>query len=265
MKKWMFLVVFTFAFILASSTKADLPKSADESGVDHGVKWTAHVLVKGDSPNSLFGNWSNYVIRFNKMAKKYWKPGVIIKKPVADALPLLKEWTPMPKEYENCSQKGVCLSKSKIGIVVDLKEQFLGVYEYGKLKKFTGKKLEDNGYVYISYPVATGMSAVECLDSKTKQLKSCATPSGFFKIQTSVKDKSRKVKISKIFSYRYKVWMYWPLHLGNSRFIHGTSPANNLPGYAASHGCVRMFNKNAYALYKMIPIGTPVFIVPTTD
>lgn len=249
MKKWTFLVVFAFAFVLTSNVKADLPKSADESGVDHGIKWTAYVLKKGDLKN-LFGEYSKEMIRFNKMAKKYWKEGTIVKKPVDSDLPLLKNWTPLPETYAGCKPG---MSEC---IVVDLANQFLGVYKNGKL--------------FVSYPVASGTSAMECKDAKTKQPKSCATPAGYYKILTSCKAKDKngklkQMKFSKIFSYRYKVWMFWPLHLGNSRFIHGTDPPNNLPGYPASHGCVRMLTSDAKALYKMTDIGTPVFIVPTTD
>jgi lipoprotein-anchoring transpeptidase ErfK/SrfK len=42
--------------------------------------------------------------------------------------------------------------------------------------------------------------------------------------------------------------------------IHGTSNSRSI-GRAASHGCIRMNRKDIEALFPLIPVGTPVFIV----
>lgn len=42
--------------------------------------------------------------------------------------------------------------------------------------------------------------------------------------------------------------------------IHGTLDPNSV-GWASSHGCIRMNNKDVAELYKIIPIGTKVTIV----
>lgn len=42
--------------------------------------------------------------------------------------------------------------------------------------------------------------------------------------------------------------------------IHGTSKRSSI-GTAASHGCMRMLREDIEALYPLVPIGTPVFIV----
>lgn len=42
--------------------------------------------------------------------------------------------------------------------------------------------------------------------------------------------------------------------------IHGT-PAWNSIGYSVSHGCIRMRMPDVEALYPLVPVGTPVFIV----
>ncbi|MDD3365097.1 MAG: peptidoglycan-binding protein [Syntrophomonas sp.] len=42
--------------------------------------------------------------------------------------------------------------------------------------------------------------------------------------------------------------------------IHGTNQPGSI-GYSASHGCIRMRNKDVEALYPLIPMGTPVRIV----
>jgi lipoprotein-anchoring transpeptidase ErfK/SrfK len=43
--------------------------------------------------------------------------------------------------------------------------------------------------------------------------------------------------------------------------IHGTSKLGSI-GTAASHGCIRVANKNIVKLYKKVPTGTPVVVQP---
>jgi L,D-transpeptidase ErfK/SrfK len=42
--------------------------------------------------------------------------------------------------------------------------------------------------------------------------------------------------------------------------IHGT-PSDSSIGHWASHGCIRMHIPESEALYPLVPVGTPVFIV----
>jgi lipoprotein-anchoring transpeptidase ErfK/SrfK len=42
--------------------------------------------------------------------------------------------------------------------------------------------------------------------------------------------------------------------------IHGTSKTSSI-GHAASHGCVRVANRNIEKLYPLVPVGTKVFII----
>lgn len=49
------------------------------------------------------------------------------------------------------------------------------------------------------------------------------------------------------------------LGLGMSYAIHGTNKPGSI-GRAASHGCLRMLNKDIEELYTMVEVGTPVFI-----
>lgn len=41
--------------------------------------------------------------------------------------------------------------------------------------------------------------------------------------------------------------------------IHGTAATESL-GTPASHGCIRMYEKSARELYRLVPVGTPVYI-----
>jgi lipoprotein-anchoring transpeptidase ErfK/SrfK len=49
------------------------------------------------------------------------------------------------------------------------------------------------------------------------------------------------------------------LVLGDGYGIHGTDTPSSI-GRSASHGCVRLRNEDIETLYRMVPIGTPVFI-----
>ncbi len=42
--------------------------------------------------------------------------------------------------------------------------------------------------------------------------------------------------------------------------IHGTNKPRSI-GYNSSHGCIRMFNQHVTELYKMVKVGTPVYIL----
>ena len=49
------------------------------------------------------------------------------------------------------------------------------------------------------------------------------------------------------------------LYLGDGYGIHGTNEPLSI-GRSASHGCVRVRNEDAELLYRLVPVGTPVFI-----
>jgi lipoprotein-anchoring transpeptidase ErfK/SrfK len=49
------------------------------------------------------------------------------------------------------------------------------------------------------------------------------------------------------------------LEMGDGYLIHGTNEEDSI-GEAVSHGCVRMYNDDVDRLYKIVPIGTPVYL-----
>lgn len=63
-----------------------------------------------------------------------------------------------------------------------------------------------------------------------------------------------------------------PLGLANLRLnvdhgmiaLHGTNEPKRI-GQSVSHGCIRHLNKDIVSLYKIVYVGTPVYIVPTTE
>ena len=49
------------------------------------------------------------------------------------------------------------------------------------------------------------------------------------------------------------------LYLGDGYALHGTNNPSSI-GQAVSHGCVRLRNEDIETLYRMVPVGTPVYI-----
>ena len=49
------------------------------------------------------------------------------------------------------------------------------------------------------------------------------------------------------------------LNIGDGYALHGTDKPESI-GQAVSHGCVRLRNEDIETLYRMVPVGTPVFI-----
>ncbi len=107
------------------------------------------------------------------------------------------------------------------GITVDRKNKRLDLFQDGALVK--------------SYPVAVGSVLTP-------------TPQGSFRVINKSKNPggpygTRWMGLSKP-------------HIG----IHGTNDPSSI-GRPASHGCIRMQNKDVEALYDLVPIGTPVKII----
>jgi lipoprotein-anchoring transpeptidase ErfK/SrfK len=49
------------------------------------------------------------------------------------------------------------------------------------------------------------------------------------------------------------------LYLGDGYGLHGTDEPESI-GQSASHGCVRLRNEDIETLYRIVPIGTVVYI-----
>lgn len=114
-------------------------------------------------------------------------------------------------------------------ILIVLDRQFIGAYAQGRL--------------VASYPVSTGE-------------RGHRTPVGDTAI--SWKDPDH---VSSKYPEPDGGWpMPWAMRFrGTAYWIH----AGDLPGRAASHGCVRMFAADAEALYGWTDVGTPVRVVRT--
>ncbi len=187
------------------------------------VNYYLYKVKRGDSWYKLFKNDWIYFARFNRLGKL--KPGLIIKIPYD--LEDIKNYTPMPKVFDEWKN-------IKKGILVNLEEQFLGGYEFGELK--------------FSYPISS--ADPDCVDDFGRK-EYCETPEGDFEILAF--DKNHKSSI--YFDAETKEGVEMPYAIlfflkktsrGVQAFwLHG----GELPGYPASHGCVRLMLNDIKNLY----------------
>lgn len=115
------------------------------------------------------------------------------------------------------------VSKLPKFILINLHEQCLGLYQYGKL--------------IHQFPISSGTHGV---------------PAKKFTILSKEKDH---------YSTLYNnAWMPYALRLFGNYYLH----AGILPGYPASHGCVRLLYDNAIVVYNWAQVGTPGEVINGT-
>lgn len=210
------LIIFCTIIIYGPETTSDPAASPDDLAKEDlsrfvypsltGVKWKTHFVMPHENLERLFGdNWI-YVARLNRIDRRHVYPGVTIKIP--ENMEKAKNYNPLPQYHLPAEQ----FFKY---ILVDIKEQWLGAYEYGNL--------------VFSTPAATG-------------IEGHLTPVGIFKI-----DACHKTHTSSLYK-TYKGDAQYPMdfalrfHIdeGNVAFwIH----ARDLPGKPASHGCIGLYDE----------------------
>jgi hypothetical protein len=173
-------------------------------------------LKKGETLESLFGERWIDVARFNRIDRRHIFPGMTIKIP--KNLDEIRDFTPMPKEYEPARQDPKF-------ILVDLAEQFLGAYEYGRL--------------VFSVPVATGG-------------KDNPTPTGEYLISAVHSD-----HVSSLY-YIEDTDKLYPMNYALRFFVNGDGVAfwmhgRDVPGYPASHGCIGLYDEEMQKKYYGFP------------
>jgi lipoprotein-anchoring transpeptidase ErfK/SrfK len=103
-----------------------------------------------------------------------------------------------------------------------------------------------------SYPVAVGKKGWE-------------TPTGNFKIIQMVRNPTwQNPWTGKVIAAGPKNpigerWIGFWTDGKNQIGFHGTPTVNSI-GQAASHGCVRMLNKDVVAMFELVKVGTPVVV-----
>ena len=170
------------------------------------IKWHAHFIRPHETLESLFGDDWIWVARFNRIDRRHVYPGMTIKVP--DAMEDIREYTPLPLRYDPARRHDKY-------ILVDVTEQWLGAYEYGKL--------------VFSAPAATGKAGYE-------------TPVGIFRVDARHLTHTSSLYRTPDDEGQYPMDNALRFHFGSdntSYWMH----ARDLPGRPASHGCIGLYDE----------------------
>ncbi len=237
----MFFAAIALVFYFYGAAFAEKKIIISPDGVSFEVKTVK--IKKGGTYYKLFGkNW-RLVRALNRIDEKSLRIGEEIIFPVAPGdWEKLKKWAPLPKFNREFS--GV-----KNAILVDLKTQYFGAYEYGRLKFFG--------------PISSGSE--KCVKTVTirnggeeedKEIVSnCETPGGIFRSLARHKDhvsseyqdaEGNGVKMP--YAVMFTIQKDPDKKIKTAFWIHGGA----LPGYPASHGCVRVLVEDAEKIFYFV-------------
>jgi len=170
------------------------------------IPWEPRFIRPQDTLEKLFGDDWVYVARFNRIDRRHVYPGMTIKVP--KNMEDIKGYTPMPADYEPARHH-------EKYILVNVTEQWLGAYEYGKLK--------------FSMPAATGMDGHN-------------TPTGLFQVDARHRNHTSSLYKTEDQEAQYPMDNAIRFHVGEddvAYWIH----ARDLPGRPASHGCIGVYDE----------------------
>jgi len=182
---------------------------------DSRIEWQCRKLEWKDTPEGLFGEHWQEVLRFNRLDRRHFFGGRSIKVP--QRLEDLKDFTPLPAKYPDAT------GEEKF-ILVDQSEMYLGAYEYGRL--------------VFSCPVAVGIAGHR-------------VPNGEFRIDAADRrHKSNLYAIEEIgrpypMHYALRFYIDMSLETTPSYYFHG----RDIPGYPASHGCIGLYDEEMQQEY----------------
>lgn len=171
------------------------------------IPWRPRFIRPQDTLETLFGKDWVYVARFNRIDRRHVYPGMTIKVP--EEIGQLRDYSPLPAFHEQAK-------RHEKYILVSLTEQWIGAYEYGKLK--------------FSIPAATG--------SDTHK-----TPTGVFRVDARHRNHTSSLYKTEDEEAQYPMDYAIRFHIGPdnvSYWIH----ARDLPGKPGSHGCVGVFDES---------------------
>lgn len=212
------LILFSFLAVIvvrpgATSAPAANPKDPsreDLSRIEYpslsGIDWEPRFIRPQDTLESMFGKEWPYVARFNRIDRRHVYPGMTIKVP--KSLAELRSYAPMPPVYEPAR-------RHEKYILISLTEQWLGAYEYGRLK--------------FSVPAATGSEGHK-------------SPTGIFRVDARHRHHTSSLYKTEDQEEQYPMDNAIRFHVGEdnvSYWIH----ARDLPGKPASHGCIGLYDE----------------------
>ena len=186
------------------------PAREDLSRVEYpslaAIPWEPRFIRPQDTLETMFGNDWVYVARFNRIDRRHVYPGMTIKVPKDMAQ--IRNYTPMPAFYEPARHQ-------EKYILISLTEQWLGAYEYGRLK--------------FSMPAATGSDSHK-------------SPTGLFQVDARHQTHTSSLYKTEDEQDQYPMDNAIRFHVGEdnvSYWIH----ARDLPGRPASHGCIGVYDE----------------------
>jgi hypothetical protein len=215
---YLVIVIVLFAIVVyePSATSEPGPNPRDPAHEDLSrveypslakIPWHPHFIKPEESLESLFGKDWPFVARFNRIDRRHVYPGMTIKVP--DDIVACRSYVPLPTQYPQAKNH-------EKYILIDLTEQWIGAYEYGKLR-FSG-------------PAATGALGHE-------------TPVGVYQIDARDKNHASSLYKTEDQTDQYPMDNAMRFHFGAdnvSYWIH----ARDLPGKPASHGCVGLYDES---------------------
>lgn len=211
------IVIILAAAVFAPKTTSEPAASPEDKALEdltryeypsmRTIKWRGHFIRPQDTIERLFGdNWIA-VARFNRIDRRHVYPGMTIKVP--ENIEKIKNYTPLPPFHEKAETHPRY-------ILLDITEQWIGAYEYGRL--------------VFSAPAATGTEGH-------------LTPTGLFQITAYHKN-----HVSSLYKTAQKTQQY-PMdyallfHIDKQNALYWIH-ARDLPGRPASHGCVGLYDEN---------------------
>ena len=205
-------VTMMMVVVFHVSAQADSPKT--HRGLcevhhpsDAMVEWDCRTMRAGESLEALFGEYWIDVARFNRIDRRHARPGLSIKVP--RRLEELKAFAPLPLSYQAAEQ-------DEKFILINLAEQFLGVYEFGALR--------------FAAPIASGGGRNE-------------TPTGEFRLTAAHRQHQSCLYMIEGTDRPYPMNYALRFHVnreGVSYWVHG----RDMPGYPASHGCIGLYDES---------------------
>ena len=171
------------------------------------ISWQGHFVRPQDNLERLFGKEWLVAARFNRIDRRHVYPGMTIKVPT-DIKDIIS-YTPMPAQYEKAK-------KHSKYILLNITEQWIGAYEYGKL--------------VFSMPAATGMEGH-------------LTPVGMFSINAYHRNHTSSLYKTAKGTQQYPMDYALLFHIDKEQVSYWLH-ARDLPGRPASHGCVGLSDEN---------------------
>lgn len=206
-----FIPLYSFGKYVRPPRPCDIPYPSDSQ-----IEWECRRIGPKETLETLFGlNWID-MARFNRIDRRHIYPGIYIKIP--KRIEDIANFTPMPSYYQPAE------GEEKF-ILIDLTEQFLGAYEYGRL--------------VFSTPVASGENGKE-------------TPTGEFRITAYNREHKSSVYFIEDTNIPYPMDYALRFYIskgGIAYWIHG----RDLPGYPVSHGCVGLYYEPMQKRYYKYP------------